>query len=66
MKTHTFIGKDEFDLEQLLWNWRSTNPRVVVTTKHPVERLERRMQSPKKYEKLLAADTVSMPIDYDS
>jgi hypothetical protein len=65
MKTLTITGKDEFDVEQKLWNWRSANPRAVVTTKHAVERLELRMQYPKKYEKILAPDTVSMRIDYD-
>jgi hypothetical protein len=65
MKTLTITGKDEFDVEQKLCNWRSVNPRAVVTTKHAVERLELRMQYPKKYEKILAPDTVSIRIDYD-
>jgi hypothetical protein len=39
MKSRTFDGKDDRDLEEQLWQWRSTNPNVVVKYKHPIERL---------------------------
>jgi hypothetical protein len=39
MKTTTSRGKDETDLEGQLRGWRQSNPKYVVTTKHPVERL---------------------------
>jgi hypothetical protein len=39
MKTTTFRGKDEVDIERQLWDWRTANPKAVISTKHPIERL---------------------------
>jgi hypothetical protein len=64
MKTITFRGKDEVDIERQLWDWRMANPKAVISTKHPIERLPLGMSSPTMGAKRQALDTVLMRIDY--
>jgi hypothetical protein len=65
MKSMTLKGKDETDLERQLWDWRSANPKAVVTTKHPVEYPTPEMKPVSKGGALQGADLVSMRIDYN-
>jgi hypothetical protein len=65
MKSMTFRGKDETDIERQLWDWRSANPKAVVTTKHPIEHLIPEMKPVSRFAKLQAVDLVSMRIDYN-
>jgi hypothetical protein len=65
MKSRTFDGKDDRDLEEQLWQWRSTNPNVVVKYKHPIERLPLEFRERKPGSKVSAANLVSMRVDYE-
>jgi hypothetical protein len=65
MKSKTFMGKNETDLEKQLWDWRQSNPKAIVTSKHPIERLSPEAKPVDKYAKLQGADSVSMRIDYN-
>ncbi len=64
MKTITFRGKDEVDIERQLWDWRTADPKAVVLTKHPIERLPLEMRPTTMGAKMQALDLVLMRIDY--
>jgi hypothetical protein len=64
MKATTFRGKDEVDIERQLWDWRTANPKAVISTKHPIERLPLEMSPPTVGTKMQAPDSVLMRIDY--
>jgi hypothetical protein len=53
MKSHTFKGKNEDDLEKQLWDWRTANPKAIVKQKHPIERLPLNLAKPSPGEKML-------------
>ena len=67
MDKKTFSGKDQYDLDQQIWNWRSANPHIKVVKTHPVENIELRMTSPTPNFGLIKPpqDTVSVTIDYE-
>ncbi len=65
MKLRTFEGKDEQDLEQQLWEWRSANPGVVVKHTHPIEGLPLELQERKPGSKIEPKNLVSMRVDYE-
>jgi hypothetical protein len=64
MKTITFRGKDEVDIERQFWDWRAANPKAVIVTKHPIEQLPLEMSSPTVGAKTQAPDLVLMRVDY--
>jgi hypothetical protein len=66
MKTITFRGKDTADLERQLWDLRQSNPKFVLKTKHPIERLPLEAKPVRKRPRaaLQAQDSVSMSVDY--
>jgi hypothetical protein len=64
MKTTTFKGKDEPDLEKQLWDWRQANPKAVNITRHPIERLPLEMKAVVMGVKMQATDLVYIRIDY--
>jgi hypothetical protein len=66
MKTKTFNGKDERDLDQKIWAWRSANPKAVINKTYPVEALPVAVRKPEgKYTPILPGDLVSRKIDYE-
>jgi hypothetical protein len=64
MKTISFRGKDEVDIERQLWDWRTTNSKAVISIKHPIERLPLVMRPTTMGAKMQALDLVLMRIDY--
>jgi hypothetical protein len=64
MKTTTFRGKDEVDIERQLWDWRTANRQAVIFTKHPIERLPLEMRPTTIGAKMQAPDLVLMRIDH--
>lgn len=52
MKSKTFIGKDEADIERKLKAWISSHPSVIVKKRYPVENSAR------------TANSVAMRVDY--
>ena len=65
MKTTTFTGKDERDLESQIWRWRS-NPSIIVKKRHPVEQFDPNIASVTgKYAPLTARDTMSVRVEYE-
>ena len=65
MKTKIFTGKDERHLEIQIWDWRSSNPNIVVQKRHPIEKLDLTFAPVEKYAPLTARDTVSAKVDYE-
>jgi hypothetical protein len=63
MKTITFRGKDEVDIEWQFWDWRTANPKAVILTKHPIERPPLEMRLPNMGTKMQAPDSVRMRVD---
>jgi hypothetical protein len=62
--TKTFTGKDSYDLDKQLWDWRSDNPLAVITKVHSDEALLLEMASVRYGEKILSPDLVSRRIEY--
>ena len=60
-----FNGKDQFDLDQQIWAWRSGNPRLRVTKVHPTEELPLSVSSPYPMRKILPKDRLSVLVEYE-
>ena len=65
MKSIVFTGKDKFDVEKQIWDWRSAHPKVIIEKIYPEEMLPVEYKKPALGSKILAADTVSKKIDYE-
>jgi hypothetical protein len=67
MKTKTFTGKDERDLNKQKWEWHSTYPNAVVKKIYPIETLSPDLTRPAgRFAKIGPAQAlVSMRIDYE-
>lgn len=63
-KEHTFKGKDQYDLDKQLWDWRSANPKVKVTRTGPVKSILE-AHTMQRWEPIVPRDTVSMSIQYE-
>jgi hypothetical protein len=63
--TIRFKGKDQYDLDQQVWNWRSANPQLKVTKIHPTEQLPLQAYNPYPVRKIAARDTVSVLVEYN-
>ena len=61
----TFTGMDETDLEQQIWTWRTNNPNLKMTKKHPIEILPLRLSTPHSGQKIFAGHQVSLRVEYD-
>ena len=61
----TFTGMDETDLEQQIWTWRTNNPNLKMTKKHPIEILPLRLSTPHSGQKIFAGNQVSLRVEYD-
>jgi hypothetical protein len=68
MESKTFTGKDQYDVDQQMWNWRSSNPNIKVVKAHPAEDLELRMRAPAPNHRPIASpqDRVSVKVDYET
>jgi hypothetical protein len=64
MKTLKFSGTDEFDVQTKLWNWRAANPKAVVVTQHPIQRLPLSMKPVAWGAKIKPQCSVSLCIDF--
>ena len=65
MKTTTFTGKDERDLEIQIWQWRS-NPSIIVKKRHPMVKFDPNMAPVSgNYAPLTARDTMSVRVEYE-
>jgi hypothetical protein len=62
--TKVFTGKDKYDLDKQLWDWRSLHPRARIETTHPDVRLPLEMQGRRPGGILIATDALSRQIDY--
>jgi hypothetical protein len=67
MKSETFKGKDKYDLDKQIWDWRSAHPNFVVKKTHPIEKLPVDLSKPVSQfaKKIPAADCVSIRLDYE-
>jgi hypothetical protein len=61
----TFTGMDETDLEQQILTWRTNNPNLKMTKKHPIEILPLRLSTPHSGQKIFAGHQVSLRVEYD-
>ncbi len=66
MKSKTFKGKNEADLEQQIWDWQKSQT-VTIKEKHPIELLPLEVTKPAfKFAPLPPlADAVSIRVDYE-
>jgi hypothetical protein len=65
MASKTFTGKDQKDLDQQEWAWRSQSPNVVTKT-YPDELLPVLARKPGgKFAPISNVDRVSRKIDYE-
>jgi len=35
MESKSFSGKNQYDVDQQIWNWRSAHPHIKVVKTHP-------------------------------
>lgn len=65
MLSKRLIGKDQYDLDQQIWVWRSNNPNLRITRIHPTEDLDVIASAPLPLRKIDAKDRVAVVIDYE-
>ena len=67
MKSETFKGKDQFDLNKQIWDWKTGHPKAVIKKTHSVEK-SRVDATPVKrtgVKKIPAPNLVSVRVDYE-
>lgn len=68
MESKTFVGKDQYDVDQQIWNWRNTNPHIKIVKTYPAVDLGLPMKTPVPNYGPIASpqDRVSVKIDYET
>jgi hypothetical protein len=68
MESKTFTGKDQYDVDQLIWNWRQNNPSIKALKTHSPVALEQRMTAPTPNHGPIMPpqDMVSVTVDYEN
>lgn len=66
MKSKTFEGKDEFDLDQQVFAWRLANPKALTEKTHPDEDLPVGVARRAGTQKNSAPNLVRRRIDYET
>jgi hypothetical protein len=64
-KTRLFKGKDKYDLDQQLWEWRSTHPQAFNVKEGPDNWLPISFRPILRFAKIVYPDLVSRLIEYD-
>jgi hypothetical protein len=64
-KTRLFTGKDGYDLDRQLWDWRSANPAAINVKQAPDKPLPLDMTTPSRFAKIVPTDMVSRLVEYD-
>jgi hypothetical protein len=64
VKSKTFAGKDERDVENQILKWRANNPHVAVRKIHPVKRADPVGNPTSRFLKATARVRVTRTIDY--
>jgi hypothetical protein len=68
MESKTFTGKDQYDVDRQIWDWRQANPTIKVVKTHSAEEIPLRMRasSPNHGPIPPAQDRVSVKVDFAS
>jgi hypothetical protein len=64
VKTKTFTGTDQADIDNRIGEWQAAVPGMVIVTRHPLERLPPDLQPVNLGAKVEAVDLVIQRIDY--
>ena len=64
MKSHTFAGKDEWDVQNQLLKWRANNPHAVIRKIHPIKRADLVGNPSSRFLRATARCLVTRMIDY--
>ena len=66
MPSKTFEGKDKYDLDKQIWDWKSANPKVKELKRESIKSLPLTVTAPTMpYAKKESPNIVSIRIDYD-
>lgn len=65
MPSKIFEGKDKFDLDKQMWDWKSANPKIKELKRYPIERLPWNVSKGAHGAKLSSPNVVSIRIDYE-